>query len=120
MIAERRESYLDEGWSDAVIVPAGEYFSRYEYVKASKRKGGRVYIDVCDNGEVRIHEGYVTSKEAKRPERREAIETCPKVPRPEVSSTIQIYHALTPHAAARDDPAPPPPTAPRPLGAHHT
>lgn len=101
VIAERREAYLDEGWSDAVIVPAGEYFSRYEYVKASKRKGGRVYIDVCDNGEVRFNEGYVTSKEAKRLERGEAIDTGPRVPRPEVSSTMQTYIDLHRHAAAR-------------------
>src|SRR3546814_7993067 len=61
----------------------------------------RVYIDVCDNGEVRFHEGYVTSKEAKRLKRGEAIDTGPKVPRPEVSSTMQTYIDLHRHAAAR-------------------
>src|SRR3546814_11664718 len=72
-----------------------------EFRRVLFRSGGRVYIDVCDNGEVRIHEGYVTSKEAKRLERGEAIDTGPKVPRPEVSSTMQTYIDLHRHAAAR-------------------
>src|SRR3546814_1017679 len=31
-----------------------------------KRKGGRVYVEVRENGEVSFHEGFVTAKEAKR------------------------------------------------------
>src|SRR3546814_8677198 len=73
----------------------------FPYTTLCRSKGGRVYIDVCDNGEVRTHEGYVTSKEAKRLERGEAIDTGPKVPRPEVSSTMQTYIDLHRHAAAR-------------------
>src|SRR3546814_11742131 len=64
VIEERREAYLDEGWSDVVIVAPGEYFPRYEFVRAPQRKGGRVYIDVAANGEVALYDGYVTSKEA--------------------------------------------------------
>ena len=100
VIEERREAYLDEGWSDAVIVPAGEYFHRYEHVKAPKRKGGRVYIDVSANGEVAFYEGYVTSKEAKRLERGEKIDA-PKVARPEVTNTMATYIDLHRHAATR-------------------
>lgn len=101
VIEERREAYLDEGWSDVVIVPPGERFYRYEFAKAPRRKGGRVYIDVRENGEVEFHEGYVTGKEAKRLERGEAIDTGPKVPRPEVTSTMQTYLDLHRHAAVR-------------------
>ena len=100
-IEDRREAYLDEGWSDVVIVPRGEYFHRYEFVKAPKRKGARVYIDVRASGEVDFYEGYVTSKEAKRLERGEPIDTAPKVPRPEVTSTMQTYIDLHRHAAVR-------------------
>lgn len=100
VIDERRDTYLDEGWADVVIVPAGEYFHRYEFVKAAKRKGGRVYIDVSASGEVAFHEGYVTSNEAKRLERGEKIDT-PKVPRPEVTSTMATYVDLHRHAATR-------------------
>src|SRR3546814_2120526 len=88
-------------WSDVVIVAPGEYFPRYEFVRAPKRKGGRVYIDVAANGEVAFYEGYVTSKEAKRIERGEKIDTGPKVPRPEVTGTMQTYIDLHRHAAVR-------------------
>ncbi|MGV1683487.1 ParB/RepB/Spo0J family partition protein [Sphingopyxis sp. NJF-3] len=101
VIEDRRDAYLDEGWGDVVIVPRGQYFSTWEYCKAPKRKGGRVYIEVRDNGEIAFHEGYVTAKEAKRLERGEAIDSGPKVPRPEVSSTCQTYIDLHRHAAVR-------------------
>lgn len=101
VIDERREAYLDEGWSDVVIVPAGEYFPRYEFSKAPKRKGGRVYIDVRENGEITVYEGYVTAKEAKRLESGLDVDTGPKVPRPEVTSTMQTYVDLHRHAAVR-------------------
>src|SRR3546814_12186179 len=58
-------------------------------------------MELGNNGEVRIHEGEVTSKEGKRLERGEASDTGPKVPRPEVSSTMQTYIGLHRHAAAR-------------------
>src|SRR3546814_17199903 len=99
MIAERRDAYLDEGWGDVVIVPRGEYFSTWEYCKAPKRKGGRVYIEVRDNGEIAFHEGYVTAKEAKRLESGEAIDSGPKAVRPEVSSTMPTYLDLHRHPA---------------------
>ncbi len=101
VIEERRDTYLDEGWGDVVIVPRGQYFSTWEHCKAPKRKGGRVYIEVRDNGEITFHEGYVTSKEAARLERGEAIDSGPKAARPEVTSTCQTYIDLHRHAAVR-------------------
>jgi ParB family chromosome partitioning protein len=104
-IDARREAYLDEGWSDVVIVGRREYFSQWEYRKAGKRKGGRVYIDVSDSGEVAFHEGYVTSKEAARLERAEAAgkdgADAAKPARPELTSRLQIYVDLHRHAAVR-------------------
>jgi ParB family chromosome partitioning protein len=100
-IAERRDALIEEGWSDVVIVPPGEYFSSWEYRKAPKRKGGRVYFDVRDTGEVTVHEGYVTAKEARRLEKGEPIDTPAKQARPEVTSTMQTYIDLHRHAAVR-------------------
>src|SRR3546814_7495459 len=65
-VEERRLSFLDDGWSDVVVLPKGEYFRAWEFRQASKRKGGRIYIEVRDTGEIDIHEGYVTAKEAAR------------------------------------------------------
>src|SRR3546814_16652981 len=71
------------------------------YRKAPKRKGGRVYVEVRSNGEVIFHEGYVTSKEAKRLERGLGLDSGPKAPRPEVTGPTQTYIDLHRHAAVR-------------------
>ena len=100
-IEARRETYLDEGWADVVIVPPSEHFSTWEYEKAGKRKGGRVYVDVRANGEVTFHEGYVSRKEAERIAKAQAIGSGQPVARPEITSTMQTYIDLHRHAAVR-------------------
>src|SRR3546814_9110953 len=77
-------AYLEEGWSDVVIVPASEHFHSWEYEKAAKRKGGRVYVDVRSTGEVTFHEGYLSAKEARRAARGDDPERA-KLARPEVT-----------------------------------
>src|SRR3546814_19310096 len=81
----------DLGWADAIILPPSEHFSTWEYEKAGKRKGGRVYIDVRSNGEVTIHEGYVSAKEAARLAKAEVTVTDAKPTRPAGNATRQIY-----------------------------
>jgi ParB family chromosome partitioning protein len=80
-IEARRDDYLDAGWSDVVIVPAGEHFSSWEYEKAPKRKGGRVYIDVRGNGEVTFHEGYADPERGSPSGKGRAAEHRPQPPR---------------------------------------
>jgi len=100
-VEARRAAYLDAGWADAVIVGPSEPFHGWEYEKAPKRKGGRVYIDVRGSGEVVFHEGYLSRAEARRAARGEASEPVAKPPRPEVSGPMQAYLDLHRHAAAR-------------------
>lgn len=99
-IEARRTAYLEDGWSDVVIVPASEHFHSWEYEKAPKRKGGRVYVDVRSTGEVTFHEGYLTRKEARRAASGDTPEG-PKPQRPELTSTLQTYVDLHRHAAVR-------------------
>ncbi|AMK18885.1 ParB/RepB/Spo0J family partition protein [Sphingobium sp. MI1205] len=99
-IETAKEAYLEQGWSDVVIVPPSEHFHSWEYEKAAMRKGGRVYADVRASGEVIFHEGYVTRKEARRAERGEVADTV-KPQRPELTSTLQTYVDLHRHAAVR-------------------
>jgi ParB family chromosome partitioning protein len=99
-IEARRAAYLAEGWSDVVIVPASEHFRSWEYEKAPKRKGGRVYVDVRSTGEVTFHEGYLSAKEARRAAGGDGPEPA-KLARPEVTSTMQTYLDLHRHAAVR-------------------
>lgn len=100
-VEERRSRFLDDGWSEVVVLPKGEYFREWEHRHAAKRKGSRVYFEVRDSGEVDIHEGYVTAKEAARLEKGEKIEAAPKVLRPELTSRMQTYVDLHRHAAVR-------------------
>jgi ParB family chromosome partitioning protein len=102
-IEARRAAYVEQGWADAIIVPPTTHFATWEYEKAGKRKGGRVYIDVRATGEVIVHEGYVSGKEARRIAKAEGWEngTGQKAARPEVTSTMQTYVDLHRHAAVR-------------------
>lgn len=99
-VEARRAAYLEEGWSDVALIPPSDYFHIWEYEKAAKRKGGRVYIDVRATGEVSFHEGYLTRKEAQRAARGDGAEA-PKIARPEITSTMQAYIDLHRHAAVR-------------------
>jgi len=100
-IAARREAYLSAGWSDVVIVPPGESFHHWEYEKAAKRKGGRVYIVLRSSGEAIFHEGYITGAEARRRDKGAAVAANVKPARPEISGPMQSYIDLHRHAAAR-------------------
>ncbi|TPG21781.1 ParB/RepB/Spo0J family partition protein [Sphingomonas koreensis] len=99
-IEERRAGYISAGWADAVVVGPDQYFSSWEYDKQGKRRGGRVYFDVRSSGEVVIHEGYISAKEAARIARGESG-TDHKVPRPEITATMATYVDLHRHAAVR-------------------
>lgn len=100
-IAARQAAYLEQGWSDVVLVPPSDHFSTWEYEKAGKRKGGRVYVDIRSTGEVTFHEGYVTRKEAQRIAKGEAPDNSEKSKRPELTSSLQTYVDLHRHAAVR-------------------
>ena len=69
-VEQRKAAYLEADWADVVIVPPVEHFATWEYEHASKRKGGRVYIQCRANGEVIFHEGYISRREAQAAERR--------------------------------------------------
>ncbi len=100
-IEAQRAQFLDEGWSDVVVLPRGEHFRSWEFRQAAKRKGGRIYIEVRDTGEIDIHEGFVTAKEAARLDKGEKVEAAPKTVRPELTARMQTYIDLHRHAAVR-------------------
>jgi len=101
-VAERAKAAQEAGWPSAVIVPPEEHFSTWEYEKTPKRKGGRVYFEMRRSGEVVIHEGYLTRKEARRiVEGGDKPDGAAKPVRAEVTSAMQDYIALHRHAAVR-------------------
>jgi ParB family chromosome partitioning protein len=121
-IEARKAAYLEDGWSAVEIVPPQSHFSTWEYEKAPKRKGGRVYIAVNNRGEVTFHEGYVTAKEGQRLRKAEAegkdVSALPKMVRPELTSTLTSYVDLHRHAAVRNELASHPSVALRVMVAH--
>lgn len=101
-VEQRREAYLEAGWPDVVIVDPSEHFHSWEYEKTTKRKGGKVFIDVRPTGEVTFHEGYLSRQEARKLSRSQSGSAI-KVTRPEVTSTMQTYIDLHRHSAVRAD-----------------
>ncbi|NML10684.1 ParB/RepB/Spo0J family partition protein [Sphingobium sp. AR-3-1] len=97
-VEERAASYREAGWPDVVVMERGEYFHIWEHERCPKKKGGRVYVAISHRGEVSFHEGYLTTKEARK---RERGEVGTKPVRPEVSAPIQNYVDLHRHTAVR-------------------
>ena len=104
-IGARKADYLNAGWSGVEIMPRGEWFRSWDHVHAGKRKGGRIYVEVRDSGEVSFHEGFLTTKEAKRLSSGDGNDgAAPEKPsRPEVSGPLNAYIDLHRHAAVRAD-----------------
>ena len=101
-IERRRALYLDDGWNAVEIVPPERHFQSWEYERASKRKGGRVYIDVNGRGEVTFHEGHLTRKEAvKRSSQSDTSSPAERSTRPEVTAAMNDYLDRHRHAAVR-------------------
>ena len=101
-IEAKAEAFHADGWSEVVVMPTGEAFHSWEYERTPKRKGGKVDIAVSSRGDVAIHEGYATLKEARRLAAGEGGKTTDKPVRPEVSVPIQNYVDLHRHAAVRN------------------
>jgi len=109
-VAARCDALLAEGWAEVEVLDAGEPFYSWKHVKTPKAKGGKVFITVGLKGEVEVHEGWLTDKEAKRAqaaaakaargESPEAAETA-KLARPEVTQAQGRYIDLHRHAAVR-------------------
>ncbi|MGR4892706.1 ParB/RepB/Spo0J family partition protein [Sphingopyxis sp. LARHCG72] len=117
-VETRKAAYIDDGWSDVVILERGSRFLSWNHNHAAKRKGGRVYIEVHATGEIGFHEGYITEKEAAARAKGEKGEGPAKVQRPEVTSALNSYIDLHRHAAVRAELAKHGGVALRALAAH--
>ena len=103
-IAAKRTAYLDAGWQDVTVLEQGARFISWEHEKTPKKKGGKVFIAVSQRGEVEAHEGWLSTKDAKRLRQKgdassDADSRPTKPSRPEVTSTLQNYIDLHRHAS---------------------
>lgn len=103
-IAAKRDALIEAGWREVVVLEPGEHFRSWEHEKTPRKKGGKVFIAASYRGEVEIHEGYLSRKEARRARSKDEAETVAvpvKAARPEVTSALQTYIDLHRHAAVR-------------------
>lgn len=107
-LAAKREALLAEGWTAVEVLETGRSFDSWKHERVGKAKGGKVYVSVSHRGEVTLHEGYLTAKEARRAQaaaakaaRGEGGEADRKTDRAEVTSNQQSYIDLHRHAAVR-------------------
>lgn len=106
-IAAKRDALLAEGWAEVEILEPGERFRAYEHEATPKEEGGRIYIAVSHRGEVEVHAGYLTEKEARRKRKAEngaasgEEDSTAKAARPEITKATQNYLELHRHAAIR-------------------
>ncbi|EIZ77993.1 ParB-like protein [Novosphingobium sp. Rr 2-17] len=104
-IAAKQASFVEAGWADAVVLGPDCHFHAWEYEKVAKRQGGRVYLDVHGNGEVVVHEGYLSRTQAARLGRSTAADgtdvAAIQPVRPELTAITQTYLDLHRHAAVR-------------------
>lgn len=73
-IADKRDAFLKTGWAAVEILEVGARFHQYEHAKVSKKKGGKVFIEVHHDGAVQIFDGWLSQKEAKKLAKAEARE----------------------------------------------
>jgi ParB family transcriptional regulator, chromosome partitioning protein len=97
-VEEKAASYREAGWSDVIVLEPGSYFNSWEYERRPKKKGGKVYVAVGHRGDVTVHEGFVSLREARRQDASEASE---KPKRPELTAPLQNYIDLHRHAVVR-------------------
>jgi ParB family chromosome partitioning protein len=103
-VAARKAAFVEAGWSDVIVLETGEHFHTWEYEKTAKKKGGKVYIEVTQRGEVVIHDGYLSRKEVARAKRAHEPKEDGRqatAEHPEVSNVLQNYLDLHRHAAVR-------------------
>ena len=106
-IAARRDQLRAEGWAKVEVLEIGDSFRSWEYQRMAKDAGGWVLILPQENGEVRVHAGYLPLKEARRQARSAAgwaadgTDAAPKATRSETTQALQNYLALHKAAAVR-------------------
>jgi ParB family chromosome partitioning protein len=97
-IETKAQAYREVGWSDVIVLEPGSYFQTWEHERRTKKQGGKVYIAVGHRGDVTVHEGYVSRREARR---QGQSETGEKPKRPELTAPMQNYIDLHRHAVVR-------------------
>ena len=102
-IDDERERLLAAGWAEVTVIPPDQRFQAWDYEKASKAKGGAVYIDVEPDGHVVIHKGLEppTASRTTFGSVANGTDSGTRPDRPEMSGPFANYVDLVRHSAVR-------------------
>ena len=104
-IAAKRDALLAGGWSAVDILETGERFCSWEHEKTPKDDGGWAFVTVSHQGEVEVHEGWLTERQANAKRRPQTSKNGTggdaKPARSELTNPAQNYIELHRHAAVR-------------------
>lgn len=100
-IATLKDDYLAKGWAEVEVLEVGKCWGSWDYVKAAKKDGGRVYIQIASDGEVTCREGLIPEKEARKRAKAGCKDGSGPVAKPELTKAMQNYLDLHRHAAVR-------------------
>jgi ParB family chromosome partitioning protein len=93
-IADKRDGLLKAGWNAVNILEIGQRFRQHEYVRVSKKKGGKVFVEVHHDGTVEVFDGWLSQKEARKAEKAAERSTKDGQRSPVASTGAIVTHAL--------------------------
>jgi ParB family transcriptional regulator, chromosome partitioning protein len=103
-IAAEADRYRAAGWPEVIVIAPDERFQPWDYDRASKAKGGAVYIDVDADGQVTVHKGLALRhcrRMANSGIAREGDADAAHPVRAELSMPLANYIELLRHSAVR-------------------
>jgi ParB family chromosome partitioning protein len=106
-IEAKAAALREAGWSDVTILEVGAQFAAWDHEKVPKKKGGKVFVTVSHAGEVTVHEGWLSRKEARKAARADnknadegrAEKSAPG--KPQMTQAMENYLELHRHAIVR-------------------
>ncbi|SFM50100.1 chromosome partitioning protein, ParB family [Bradyrhizobium sp. Rc3b] len=96
-IASLRDDLGAKGWKVSML-DKGTRFPSWQYDEASLEEGGEAFIEVRNNGEVEVHEGYRVYAGRCSPGKPDKAGGAPQAARSELTKAAENYLALHRHA----------------------
>lgn len=107
-ITARVEKYEGNGW-EVVLFDIGQSWNSWDYTACTKKDGGRVYVQIDHDGEVKFHEGFKTKIEVQKGQNKGAAgntntaDSTDAPTRGEIPAAMVHYFDLHRAAAVRED-----------------
>lgn len=99
-IASLRDNHAAKGWK-VTVLDKGTHFPSWQYDEVPLEDGGEAFIEVGNNGEVEVHEGYRAYAETRKDAQGEETDGVPQNARSELTKAAENYLALHRHAIVR-------------------